>query len=1184
MPAASIGGLTYNIGLDLSKLVKGMAKQETLMKNMVSKLEKTVKKGVDAVNKGGEKTKDKNSFLSPQWFASRVRWFVQLRAFWALWQTLKKSIAGAFEFEQEMANVRAITQSTIVQFEELRQKALEVGRTTRFSAAEAAKGMVVMSQAGLSVEEILSSIDHVANLATGTMFDFKETASLMVTVMRAWSMEADKAQEITDTLATAINTTKLNMESLRVGFNFIAGIAPQLNLSLKETTALLGTLANRGLSASTAATSLRSVMAALLKPTDRFKKVLKDIGLTANEVDPRFNEMTTILKKLKGAGFGAAEAFMAFRRRAAAGASILIKAAGEVEDLSNGLVEIGRASQMAEDQLATTSGQAKQFNDAMIAVTATIIKDLQPSIMSIIKGTKLLATSIIKTLRPVAKLIGTIVKGYQLIGTVLTQGSKGLAQSDFAQDMRELNDRSRDFGDRMRELVNDGNRLNDAFSKMKNEAEGALDAERAGMVTDEMKRAVKIALAAGLLTKDEAKEIRSLTTLQEKYARLMESSVSRRIHLLNMLSNEYGTLKTNQEVTDKVATEAAVNRAREQYNELKAAEREENRARNRLELLKQTQKNQKERGLAPTVFEGNFIAQERKITDIQKNSTKAFARLFDTIRKSGPKVKAIIGELGEDTEQLFRAMQLAPSGKPEEVAGILAQIQRVEGKSLRITKKQLDQFEDMLDPLAEMRKKHRVTNDDLLKQLESEKAIKQVMIKVNKENLKELQQKEKTEEIVAKQTMLVGTNLTLKQRIVDIDKAIIRIQDEENIGKLKALDLSKRINESEAKRLINAVSRKGLDQLEKDLRYEEELRLIVMKKQNSIAELIGIKDTEKLKNGKAILEEQKRSAEQELLIEQSAREGVQSREKIRDLTKEIANLESSIAVNILEQNMALDAVARKKAKSAADPLNVDTWKEFMNAEGAVLDTLFSAGEGAGEVAVTDIANLWAEQTEEAAALSVELENLNKQYQQALSEGNLNRAKELEETMSNMRQKIDDLNSPLKNLANTFKEFALSVIKELQKVIIKMLIIKLLQTVFGGVSGGGGGAVSSVGGSVGSDLGSSSFGYADGGVVPGGTFGNFRKFAKGGVTGGAGLAMLGDNPSGKELVIPSENIKDDEVSGYTRDGGKTPINIVNIVTEQDIAKAMSGLEGQKVIVNTIGADIGKRGPTYRALRS
>jgi hypothetical protein len=103
--------------------------------------------------------------------------------------------------------------------------------------------------------------------------------------------------------------------------------------------------------------------------------------------------------------------------------------------------------------------------------------------------------------------------------------------------------------------------------------------------------------------------------------------------------------------------------------------------------------------------------------------------------------------------------------------------------------------------------------------------------------------------------------------------------------------------------------------------------------------------------------------------------------------------------------------------------------------------------------------------------------------------------------------------------------------------------------------------------------------AHGGVLP--HIKAFKRFSKGGMTSRPSLALLGDNASGKELVIPSENIKNDSVSGYVRND--QPINVINVLTQDDVYEAMSRTKGQRVIINTIGQDMRKSGTTFRSYR-
>jgi TP901 family phage tail tape measure protein len=103
---------------------------------------------------------------------------------------------------------------------------------------------------------------------------------------------------------------------------------------------------------------------------------------------------------------------------------------------------------------------------------------------------------------------------------------------------------------------------------------------------------------------------------------------------------------------------------------------------------------------------------------------------------------------------------------------------------------------------------------------------------------------------------------------------------------------------------------------------------------------------------------------------------------------------------------------------------------------------------------------------------------------------------------------------------------------------------------------------------------------------GGVFaGSLEAYGDGGVTSGVATGIIGDNPSGKELVIPSENINKDNVSGHIQEaGGGGGVQIINMVTQTDIAQAMSeSEEGKNVVINHIGRDMNEKGSTYNTMK-
>src|SRR5699024_265086 len=78
------------------------------------------------------------------------------------------AIKTGMDFDDAMAKVSAVSGATGSDLESLRNKAKEMGATTRFSASEAAEGLNYMALAGWSTDEMLNGLDGVMNLAAAS--------------------------------------------------------------------------------------------------------------------------------------------------------------------------------------------------------------------------------------------------------------------------------------------------------------------------------------------------------------------------------------------------------------------------------------------------------------------------------------------------------------------------------------------------------------------------------------------------------------------------------------------------------------------------------------------------------------------------------------------------------------------------------------------------------------------------------------------------------------------------------------------------------------------------------------------------------------------------------------------------------------------------------------------------------
>lgn len=308
--------------------------------------------------------------------AGFVEQIANMGTWWAEWtlgqnimvaipQALSSGTAFAKEFEAQMKNVELITQANKIQFEQLVGVIGSLSSTRIFSPKDLAEGLIILGQAGFNAVESLKLLPAITDLATATLSNLKVAADIATTAIEAFNIPIDKAGELTNTLAAITIESKLEINSLGTTFNYIAESAAGAGLSIEQIGTAMGIMSNAGVRASTIGTSLRSVIGTLMAPTAKFVTELGKIGMSTEDVNPRYRELGTILTELHDKGFDVQKAFEGLDKRIAGAITSLITNAGEYQSFIGRISGTERATTMAEGQMDTFDAQAKRLQHGL---------------------------------------------------------------------------------------------------------------------------------------------------------------------------------------------------------------------------------------------------------------------------------------------------------------------------------------------------------------------------------------------------------------------------------------------------------------------------------------------------------------------------------------------------------------------------------------------------------------------------------------------------------------------------------------------------------------------------------------------------------------------------------------------------------------------------------------------------
>lgn len=266
---------------------------------------------------------------------------------------LRQSISLLANFSQEMSTVQAITGATAEEFVGLNDVARELGATTRFAATEAAQGLAFLARAGFSAAEAIETIDDTLNLAQAGNLDLASAADIASNVLRGFRLSTDQAGRVVDVLALAANKSNTNVMQLGDALKFVAPVAAGVGVDIEETTAAISALSDAGLQASLAGTGLRRILSELESPAVKTQRILRELGVSADEVRISQVGLTGALERLARAGIDTGAALEVFGDRGGPAFEVLREA-----------VRDGSISKM-EAQLNNSAGTAKRVASIM---------------------------------------------------------------------------------------------------------------------------------------------------------------------------------------------------------------------------------------------------------------------------------------------------------------------------------------------------------------------------------------------------------------------------------------------------------------------------------------------------------------------------------------------------------------------------------------------------------------------------------------------------------------------------------------------------------------------------------------------------------------------------------------------------------------------------------------------------
>ncbi|MED1381241.1 phage tail tape measure protein [Bacillus mycoides] len=209
---------------------------------------------------------------------------------YAIGRGLKSAVEESMNFEQQMANIKAVSGATGQEMGKLSQLAVKYGEDTKYSSVEAGKGIEELIKAGVSLTDIINGgLEGALNLAAAGELELGEAAEIASTALNAFKKDNLSVTDAANLLAGAANASATDVHELKYGLSATAAVAAGAGMTFKDTATALAVFAQNGLKGSDAGTSLKTMLMRLNPSTKEAYNKMADLGLITYNAQAGFD-------------------------------------------------------------------------------------------------------------------------------------------------------------------------------------------------------------------------------------------------------------------------------------------------------------------------------------------------------------------------------------------------------------------------------------------------------------------------------------------------------------------------------------------------------------------------------------------------------------------------------------------------------------------------------------------------------------------------------------------------------------------------------------------------------------------------------------------------------------------------------------------------------------------------------
>jgi len=308
------------------------------------------------------------------------------------------------DFDDALRKSAAILTGAKGKMKELEEAAREVGRTSTFSATQAAEAFFFLASAGLNAEDAIKALGTVATFAEAGSFDLATATDLLTDAQSAMGLSVEDSTEnlenlirVSDVLVGANTLANASTRQFSEALTSGAAVAARnAGLELEETVGILAAYADQGIKGADASTKLRIALRDLVTKATNNSDAFKKLGINVFDSSGNILAMTKIISSLERRFEGMSLrqkrvelGLLGFTDKSVLALQALIGFSKQVAEGTEKLKQMGGISkEVADKNLASFSSQMKllssRIKDVLIVLGKEFATVIQNDIIPIV--------------------------------------------------------------------------------------------------------------------------------------------------------------------------------------------------------------------------------------------------------------------------------------------------------------------------------------------------------------------------------------------------------------------------------------------------------------------------------------------------------------------------------------------------------------------------------------------------------------------------------------------------------------------------------------------------------------------------------------------------------------------------------------------------------------------------------